>query len=149
MANPKQILFDLQKELAGDLLEEVVEIRGKSFTIRLLNEEETGWTYSFVNINGAGNTSTLLSARLAMLSMGVRAIDGCSIEEIFSEDWEAFDEIKKAHLLSTNGNKKKFAIASLFKDVLAEYPPAFIQELQEKWKTLEERRTNAQREVKN
>jgi len=149
MANPKQILFDLQKELAGDLLEETVEVRGKMFTLRLLNEAETGWTYNFVNINGVGKTSTLLSARLAMLSVGVRAIDGVSLEEIFEEDWKALDEITKAHMLSENNGKKKFAIAALFMETLSEYPPTFIQALQEKWKELEERRTAVQLEVKN
>ena len=147
--NPKTILFDLQKELAGDLLEDTVEIRGRKITLKLLNEAETGWVYGFVNVGSMGQASMLLSARLAMLAVGIKAIDSVSIEELFADTWEEMNEIKKSDLLSANGGKKKFAVASLFMETLSEYPPTFISELQDAWKILEERRNEAQREVKN
>jgi hypothetical protein len=147
--NPKQILLDLQKELSGELLEDTVDIRGRKITFRLLNEAETGWVYGFVNVGTMGQASMLLSARLAMLAVGIKAIDGVTVEELFAETWDSLDEIKKSDLLSSNAGKKKFAIASMFMDTLSEYPPTFISDLQDAWKLLEERRNEAQREVKN
>jgi hypothetical protein len=147
--NPKQILLDLQKELSGELLEDTVDIRGRKITFRLLNEAETGWVYGFVNVGTMGQASMLLSARLAMLSIGIKAIDGVSIEDMFAETWDSFDDMRKSTLLTSNGGKKRFAIAYLFMETLAEYPPTYISDLQDAWKALEERRNTAQVEVKN
>lgn len=147
--DPKRILLDLQRELSGELLEETFEIRGKKFTLRLLNESETGWVYGFVSVSSIGQAATLLGARLAMLAIGVRAIDGYTVEELLEGVWSDMDEVKKREYLSNNHNSKKFALAAIFKEQLSEYPPSFISELQEKWQGLEARRNEAQGEIKN
>lgn len=147
--DPKLILLDLQKELSGELLEETFDLRGKKFTLRLLTESETGWVYSFVNVGSLGQAATLLGARLAMLAVGLRAIDGYTVEELLEGVWDGMGEEKRRECLANNHHQKKFALASIFMEQLSEYPPAFISELQEKWQRLEARRNEAQGEIKN
>jgi|LSQX01.2.fsa_nt_gb hypothetical protein len=139
-----KILLDLQKEVAGDMLENTVEVNGKKFLMRLLTEAETA--YSFSMVDATNNISIAMSTRLANLSVGIRSIDGVTIEEMFKPVYENLDDEEKEEFV---GDTFSTIYAKLFHDWLKIQSPYFISELNDHWMELERRRIDAKAEVKN
>ncbi len=144
--NPASILLDLQQELRGLLLEETVTILNRTFKFRLLTEEETIWTYGFLNPKNA--VSIAVAARLANLSIGLREIEGASIEEVFQDPWNALSEGEQASLLAEH-KEYQMVYAQLVMDWLRKQPDSFVNQLHGAWQDLEKRREDAQSEIKN
>jgi len=144
--NPANLLIDLQNELNGFLLEDTVTVYNHKYTIRLLTEEETIWTYGFLNPKNA--ISIAVASRLASLAIGLRSIDGISVDEVFKPVWEKLEPEKQAEML---GEHKEYSmvIAKLVMDWLRKQSNHFVNKLHEAWQALEERRLEAQEEVKN
>lgn len=139
-----QTLLDLQKELCNTLLSDKVTVRNKVYEMRLLTEQENSYVFGLVRSN---NTIELaLSARLANLSVGIRSIDGVPISDLFEETYKALSPEEMAMFNEDNIN---LIYARMFYDYLKELPPDFIGELAEHWNTLETRRQEAQKEIKN
>jgi len=145
--NLKSSLLDLKKELGGELLEDTFQVGDHQFTMRLLNEEETSWCYQYVNMGSVVSMGT--SMRLPTLSMGIRAIDGISLLEYFSEDWEKLDKDERAALLEANPLSQKYFIAGHMMDFLGDCPPDMITKIWKQWETLVSRRADAQENLKN
>lgn len=143
---PRNILLDIQQELQGLLLEDTFTIYNHEYTLRLLNEQETIWTYGF--LNPKSTISIAVASRLASLAIGMRAIDGMPVSEAFEDTYNALsqaeqDEIHKEH------KKPQMVYASLVMDWLSDQPDIFVNGLHEAWQALERRRIGAQTEVKN
>lgn len=158
MSNPKRILLDLQTELTGELLSETVEVRGRKFEMRLLNDEESGWVFGLVNFKS--NIALALESRRSTLAVGIRSIDGCPISEIYAEDWEALvpkedadeedEDVKTQESLLQEHGSLDCVFASFFLEgFLKKVPSSFVNELHAKWDALEKRRADAQGELKN
>ena len=147
MKDPKTVLLDLQTELGGELLEDVSVIRGREFRIRLLSEEENSWVFGHMRQNS--EVSLAMSARVASLAVGIRSIEGHTVEELFTPQFGELEEVNKQKLLHENFNSMKFVCSSLLLDYLKDQPSDFVSELHEAWRTLEERKADAQGEVKN
>lgn len=146
--NPRQILVDLANELDGRVLQDDFKIGSRTYTIRLLNEEETNWRNSHVVMSTQLATAT--SIRLPTVAMSVRSIDGTSIEEIFKEEWDKVSEEKKNEYLNgTNRYSRKHFFAEFFMSWLSERFPDSITPLFEAWRELEDRRLKSQGELKN
>ena len=141
------ILLDLHKELQGDLLQDDFVIRGRKYTLRLLNEKETNWSFSFIKSNSTLSIAT--SVRLANLAVGIRAIDGVTVEDLFEDQWKSMSELdKNAELLKHE--TKQFAVAAMMLEFLStESHSSYVSELHEKWQELDSRRSDAQHEIKN
>jgi hypothetical protein len=144
---PVDILLDLQKELQGELLEADVVVRGKTFKFRLMNERESSWTFG--HINPTNSISIALSSRLSSLAVGVRAIDGVLISDLFEPKFLALDVLDRNAMLERNGNSLRFCYCELFMEYLSELPGSFITELFEDWQKLEIRRLENLGELKN
>lgn len=144
--NVKNLLMDLQTELQGSLLQADVQVSGRQFRMRLLNESETAWTFGLINVKS--EIAMGLSVRLGTLAAGIRSIDGSLVEDLFEDKWESLLEPEQRTLISQNGSKK-FAICKLFMDYLSEMPPDFVNELHKKWQEIEVRRLESQTEIKN
>jgi len=138
----KQSLMDFQKEMKSQLLEDTFEVRGKRWTMRLLNEEETLWATSMMNTSTI--VTSAVSAQLAHLAMGIREIDGSPIYEYFTEDWDKLEDRERAALLEMNRYALKYFVAEHMHSFLAEMPPEVTNDLWECWNKLLERREDAQ-----
>ena len=114
--------------------------------MRLLSEEETIWTYGF--LNPKNTVSIAVAARLANISIGLRAVEGVSTEDLFKDTWEGLDEVTKDALLSEH-SVPQMVYAQLVMDWLRKQPSSFMNELHEAWQSLEERRADAQSAIKN
>lgn len=144
--DPANLLFDLQQELRGFLLEETFTIYNREYTMRLLSEEETIWTYGF--LNPKNTVSIAVAARLANISIGLRAIEGIPVEEVFKSMWEGLDEEQQDALLKEH-SEPQMVYAQLVMDWLRKQPSSFMNELHGAWQGLEERREKSQSELKN
>lgn len=137
--------MDLQSELSGQLLQEDFVVNDRTFTMRLLNEEEHAWTYSLISTNN--HMSLAMSVRVANLAIGIRSINDMSIESQFEDAFNKLPEEEKVSLI--DGKPIKFAYAALFLRWLSEQPPVFVTELHNHWNSLEKRRADAQGDLKN
>lgn len=148
ISNPKQLLNDLARELDGETLEDIFELAGKKWTIRLLNEEESNWRNGFVNTGS--KLAALTSWRLPTLAIGIRAIDGVPIYQFFQEEWNATAEGREALALIDGGGRfsQKYHAAEHFMEWLAERFPEKMEDFWEYWQKLENRRTESQESVK-
>ena len=146
MGNPGNILMDLDKELKGLLLEDTFEVLGHKYTLRLLSESETIWTFEF--LNPSSTLSIAVASRLANLAIGLRAIDGYPVDEVFKDTFDFYSEDKKDSLLKAYEESQK-VYATLVMDWLKQKPSEFVTELHECWQELQTRRYEAQEEVKN
>ena len=148
--DPKNILLDLQTELSGELLSETFEVRNRKFEMRLLNEEENSWAFGFMNTRS--EMSLAMSARIATLTVGIKSIDGVSIEALFLEvltELHESDKDEYDELMKKNPDSTKFACFEMFMKFLMEMPPSFVNDLNRKWQELEKRRDEASEQVKN
>jgi len=146
--SPQLLLLDLAKELDGETLEETFTLFGHQWTISLLSEEESNWRNSFLN---TGSTiSTMSSWRLPTLAIGIRKIDGISVYQFFSKEWEATEEGRQVRsILEGKGRySQKYFAAEHLMQFLADRFPDKIEELWLHWATLEKRREEAQDNVK-
>jgi hypothetical protein len=147
MADPKLLLADLQKELQGEVIEEVYQVGNHKYTMRLLNEAETSWVYSHLEMGS--EVGMAMSVRLPQLAAGIRCVDGVSKEELLEEFFTRLPDAQKM-LMMAGGNSKRIAFYNgKFLDIIAEWNPKVVQELYTKWLELETRRSEAQVELKN
>jgi len=144
MSSSKQILLDLMEELSGEFLSDSFTVRGRVWEMRLLNEEETAWSFSMLRSNN--QLSVALSARLAQLAVGIRSVNGEKLSEMFKAEYSSLSE---GELDELKDLPYDLVIAKLFYDYLKKLPPTFIGELYENWQKLEIRRAEAQKEIKN
>jgi len=145
--DPKRLLLDLKKELGGELLEDTFQVGEHTFTMRLLNEEETSWCYQYVN---TGNVMAMgISLRMPTLAIGIRAIDGTPLMEYFSEDWNKLTEAERSALQEANRYSQKYFIAGHMLDYLGDCAPDMITKLWAEWEKLSKRRSDAQEQAKN
>ena len=146
--NPRKILDDLARELDGDCIEDSFTWRGRTFKIRLLNEEESNWRNGFVNTSSG--LSTVTSFRLPTLAMGIREIDGVPVFDFFLSEWENTQKGRDiVRLVEGRGtfSMKYFAAESMMQ-FLGSRPPEALEEMWKCWKGLEDRREAAQANVK-
>ena len=138
----KQSLLDFQAEMKGHLLSDTFTVQDKTWTMKLLNDEEQTWAMSMVNTTNI--ISTGLSGRLANLAIGIREIDGIPVYEYFVEDWEKLPEADRDALENMNQFALKYFVSEHLHSVLADMPPDFITELWEAWEKLGARRAASQ-----
>ncbi len=149
VSNPKSILLDLQKELAGEMISDTFVVRGRKFLMTLLNEEETNWTFMFAKTSN--NVSIGFSIRLPTIALSIREINDVPISVMFENDFKAIathDQIERWEG-EYGFDFKKYVYAGLLMDRLKEFPPTFIQELHSSFQSLVDKRDNAQKQLKN
>jgi len=147
MSDPKQLLADLQRELQGEVIEEVYPIGGRSYTMRLLNEAENSWVYSHLELGS--EVGMAMSIRLPQLAAGIRAIDGVTKEELFSGHYELLTDAEKLSLVSGGSMKRALFYNKRMLDFISSWKTEIVQALYSKWVELESRRVNTQNELKN
>lgn len=146
MSDLKSILTDLSSELQGTLLEETFTVRGRKFTLRLLNAEENMWRNARIDISS--QFSALSSWKLPTLAIGLRAIGGIPVEEGWGEDWLNVDADSRQVLESANKFARKYFTADYLMQFLSQLPNDFIEELVECWENLSARSKEAQDALK-
>lgn len=146
--DPKTILNDLARELDGDCLEDTFTWTGRVFKIRLLNEEESNWRNGFIN-TGSG-LATITSWRLPTLAIGIREIDGIPVFEFFRNEWEKTQQGRDiVRLVEGRGSfSMKYFSAEHLMQFLGSRPPEALEEMWKYWKMLEDRREEAQSNIK-
>lgn len=147
MSDPRQLLADLQKELCGETIEETFVIGNHKYTMRLLNEAETSWVYSHLEMGS--NVGMAMSIRLPQLAAGIKAIDGVSKEDLLGGFFDSLHDTQKMLMLTGGNSKKAIFFNNKFMDIIAEWNPQVVQELYAKWLELEARRADVQVEIKN
>jgi len=147
MSDPKLLLLDLQKELQGEVIEETFDIGKHKYTMRLLNEAETSWVYSHIEMGT--EVGMAMSVRLPQLAAGIRMIDGVAKEELLGDLFNSLPDAQRMLLLSGGNSKRMAFFNSKFLDILAEWNPKVVQDLYSKWLELEGRRADVQVELKN
>lgn len=145
MSNASQILKDIKQELSSEFLEGSITVRGKEYHMRLLNDREQGWSFSQIKLGG--QLGLAIEVRRANLAIGVRSIDGFTIEEMFKEMWEGLPEKEQFELLDQEG-ELEFVYAGMFLEYLKALPSDYIGEIHEGWEKLEKRRKEAQENLK-
>lgn len=164
MSKAKQILLDLNQELQGQLLCETYEIKGRTYEMKLLTDSEAAWSYNIIN---SKNTVTLtLTARVATLAVGIRSINGCSIEELFQEQFDEilskrtkyydnFEDLTKDEkeelnnfLSAYEGFEGKYLLCKLFYEWLGAQPSTYLNDLHTKWTELQKRQNDMQASAK-
>ena len=138
----KQSLLDFQSEMKGSLLEDTFTVQGKTWTMRLLNEEEQTWSTSMMNTTNV--VTTAVSSRLATLAIGIREIDGVPVYEHFAGDWDNMPEATRTALEDMNKYALKYFVAEHLHSIMAPLPPETITSLWEGWSELIKRREGAQ-----
>jgi hypothetical protein len=147
MLDPKQLLADLQNELQGEVIEEVFEIGKHKYTMRLLNDAETSWVYSHLELGS--EVGMAMSIRLPQLAAGIRAIDGVTKEELLEEAFQLLSDAQKT-LISAGGEGRRLAFYNnKFLNIISKWSTEVNSELHSKWMELENRRSSAQVELKN
>lgn len=146
--DPKRLLMDLAKELDGDSLESTFELFDRTWSIRLLTEDESNWRNGYVNTGT--KLSTITSYRLPTLAIGIRAIDGIPVYAFFQDEWTATEDGRAAfELIEGKGRfSQKYFAAEHLMEFLADRFPEKMEELWEEWAKLETRREEAQASVK-
>jgi hypothetical protein len=151
--NPKQILKDLETELQGKLLEEVFEVNGAQFKIKLLNDYEMCWVTGFIkDFDESDAVALATSSRSAIVAISVKEINEMPIIDMYNEDWEALPSSDRRKLVAKNGSEeiaKQVFSASLFKKFVDQQTPEFVGKLFSCWNELSSRQTQAQEEIKN
>ena len=147
MSNYSQILNDLRTELSSSFVEDVFEVRGHSFKLRLLNDVETEWAYS--QIDTKTPLGLAVAARRATLAIGIREIDGATPEVLCEELLKSRTDPEIQVLYNESSNSSDILYANMLLETLKEYPPEFIDEIYDGWKKLEVRRSEAQKNLKN
>ena len=147
MNDPKRILLDLHEELSGELLSDTFIVRGREFEMKLLNDEESSWVYSLVNIKS--DLGLAMEARRSTLAVGIRSIDGVSLEDLYADEWGALEAAEQKQMIAYQGSKGACFAHLFLEGFLKKVPSSFINALHEKWQELELRRIDAQEEVKN
>lgn len=145
MSDPKSILLDIEKEVAGVLLSETFVVRNRKWTMKLLDEGETAWTFSLANVNS--HVELALSVRLANLAVGIRFIDGIPIDKVFEDRYVNMDAVDRE--FKFKDKEPKYIFSQLMYEFLQNIDPDYIKELQAKWNELEKKREAAQAELKN
>lgn len=140
--NPKQVLFDLAKELDGNTIEDDFEVFGKIWTLKLLNEEESNWRNA--NLIVASRLTALSSLRLPTLAMSIRKIDGISVYDFFANEWMELSEDDRKELENMNKYSKKYFVAEKLMEFLSQRIPDAIDLVWEKYQELEKRREESQ-----
>lgn len=140
------VLLDIEQELQGLLLEETFEIFKHKYTLRLLSEEETIWTYGF--LNPKSTISIAVASRLATLAIGLRAVDGSPIPDVFQDKYNVLPQEKKDDLHAEH-KEPQFIYAAVVMEWLRKQPDVFINQMHDAWQKLELRRTKGQNELKN
>ncbi len=136
------ILTDLAKELDGNELEDIFEAKGHKWKIRLLNDEETSWTYRYVNPSNVITVAT--SMKLPILSMAVREMDGHKIIDLVEHEWAKLTEEEMVVYNKMNNFNRKYFAAEHFMEFLSQRLPGVVIELWTKYEAIEARRKAAQ-----
>jgi len=146
MSTDLDILSNLQKELAGDFLQENVKVRGRTYTMRLLTEKENGWTFRFFK---AGNELSLaIAVRSAQLAIGIRAIDGVSLIDCTQSRLNALSIPERNDLSDRNDGNPDFVASELFMQFIMDLSPEYVGELHETWTKLQLKQQEAQEALK-
>lgn len=150
----KQLLTDLMNEMKGRCLSETFESEGHLYEMQLLNGEETNWRNSHVTLKGISlenrtiGLDTISGMRNPTLAIGIRKIDGASIESMFESDWDGLDEKTKMSLISENPKARKWFMSERFLGVLSTWDDVTLEDLWGKWAELMSRRKEVQEKTK-
>jgi len=156
----KQLFQDIAKEMESRCISDTFEVRGHRYEMRLLNGEEAQWRNAHIMLEGMSlkadgklglsstNLAALTSIKLPTLAIGIRKMDGESIEAGFEEDWGSLSEKQRLDLFRENKYARKWFVAEQFMQYLANWPDNMLEELWEFWAMLEERRRVAGDELK-
>lgn len=156
----KQLFSDIAKEMESKCISDTFLINGHNYEMRLLNGEEAQWRNAHIMLEGMsikadgklGLTSTNLAAltsiKLPTLAMGIRKIDGVTVEDAYAEDWGLLQEEARISLLRDNKYARKWFVAEHFMEYLANWPDTVLEDLWRNWAELERRRDAAGEAVK-
>jgi hypothetical protein len=146
--NPQRILLDLAKELDGETVESTVELFNHTWSLSLLNEEESNWRNGYINTGS--KLSTISSFRLPTLAIAIRSIDGFPIYEFFAEEWAATEHMRNVKALIDGKGRytqKYFAAEHLMGWLSSRFADA-LEPLHAAYEILEKRRMEAQDALK-
>ncbi len=146
MNSAKQIFTDISKEMEGRCLSDTFEVYGHMYEMKLLNGEESNWRNA--NIIMETKLAALSSIKLPTLAIGIRSMDGASVEEAFKDSWKKIEEDERAKLESNNPFAKKYFLAEHFMQLLSQWGDKALDELWEKWGELSERSEKARNNLK-
>lgn len=130
---PKSVvnpLTDLYALIEKGKIQKPVTVRGKTFVLRSLNDEDYTWRDQFVNMNGA--VVHFSSQRSPTLAVATVAIDGVPVEQI-----EGLDTVAESIPLAARefiASTAKYPIAyNLHTKVYSQLPREFLEELYDKF----------------
>lgn len=150
----KQILTDLMNEMRGRCLSEAFESEGHTYEMQLMNGEETNWRNSHVILKGisfenkAIGLDTISGMRNPTLAIGIRKIDGTTIESMFESNWDDLNNEVKIAMIGDNPKARKWFIAERFLEVLSTWDDVTLEDLWGKWAELMSRRRLVQDKTK-
>ena len=147
-ANIATVLKDLAKDLDGSArISDVFSIKGHTWEMRLLNEEESNWRNA--HILAANKLAMLTSFRLPTLAIAIRKIDDIPIDHFFDDVWEEMDAQDRVEIQSMSKYAKKYFIAEHLMEFLSQRFPDAVEELFVKgYNVLQEREQEAQDTLK-
>jgi len=150
------LLDDLAKELDEGFIEDVFEIRGILWHMRLLQDHERNWANGYVRTTSVN--AMITSVRAPTLAVGIRAIgklttdgkkDLMGIKDFFLQQWlkekGELDPVAQRILDNANQYVQQYWFAERLFEWLSKRPPDFVNELWEKWSGLEKRREDAEK----
>lgn len=90
-----KVLTDIDQQLQGLEIEDIVELAGKKYQMSTLTADEEVWADSFTNL--ASPVSATSSMRLARLSAAIKSVDGIPVSELFEFSDETDEADKSYH----------------------------------------------------
>lgn len=153
----EEVLKDLEGLFVLGFLEEEVEVYGVKFKLRTLNDGERVWRDRYVPLSVS---SDVVSARKApTLAIAIRAINGISVEELFSIENEG-DKVLEGitepalreivgRVLKVSGDEKKFKVAERVLEFLRSLSPEVVDRLWDRYVELERRVSECLKQGKN
>jgi hypothetical protein len=149
------LMDDLEQELDSGFLEEIVQVRGRLWKLRLLCDHEQAWAMGYVK--GTTFSAIVLSQKTPTLAIAIREIgklnaDGSksmfSIQDFFVKEWEEVTKGSAAEiqrvLNSTNPYAAQYWLAERMFEWLSKRPHEFTTELWTKYQELMTRREKAE-----
>ena len=131
-----QVLLDINHQLQGLEIEEVIEVAGRKFGISTLTADEEIWADSYTNLSSP--VSATSSMKLARLSASIRMVDGVPVSDLFDFSDEVEESDKKYH--SESKYRRRYWEMSQMMLWFGELPNKYITEIWQGYIKLIERR---------
>lgn len=145
-AKRSHVLDSLKKDLMKGYRESTVDIYGRSFVLKTLNEDEEIWADGYVR---ATSTLSIISSRKApRLAASIKSIDNCDVATLFDYP-DSMTDAKRKELDSNIILRRYWVREQMLLFLSEDSSRKFVNKLYEAFEELEKQAAEAIKEIPN